>query len=34
MLNLELMANPYNWIIVGLMLAISVTALTYLQQKG
>ena len=30
-INWELLKQPYNWVIVVLMLAIGVTALTYLQ---
>lgn len=29
--NLELLRNPYNWIIVILMIAFALMALTYLQ---
>lgn len=31
LVNTELLFNPYNWIVVVLMLAIAVLALTYLQ---
>ena len=30
-INWGLLKEPYNWVIVALMLAIGVTALTYLQ---
>jgi hypothetical protein len=31
MLNWELLKNPYNWVIVTLMIAIAVAALSFLQ---